>query len=97
MGYPEIDKGTPGEVFLSYFRKPCIKTNILTNFRGSSIIFTEIEGYCISPYMSYKILGFGPKMSHSAAGGNRGGLKIVMQTYFIGIYLHITTKSPYNI
>ena len=37
------------------------------------------------------------KMSHSAAGENRGGLKIVMQTCFMGIYMNLTTKTPYNI
>ena len=97
MGYLKIDKGTPGEVFLCYFRQPCIETNILTNFFGPSIIFTEIKGFFISPYISYKILGFGPKMAHSAAGENRRGLKIVMQTWFMCIYMYVTTKIPYNI
>ena len=97
MGYPEIDKGTPGEVFLWYFRKPCIKTNILTNFCGSSIIFTEIKGYCIFPYISYKILGFGPKMVPSAAGENRNGPKFVIQSHFWGMYPYIVKKIAYLI
>ena len=29
--------------------------------------------------------------------GNREGLKIAMQTWFMGIYMDVNTKTPYNI
>ena len=49
------------------------------------------------PILVQNDVGFWSKMSHSAAGETRGGLKIVMQTCFMGIYMNLTTKTPYNI
>ena len=97
MGYPEIDKGTPREVFLCYFRKPCTKTNMLTNFRGPSIIFLEIKGYSFFPYIGHQILCFGPKMVPSAAGKNRNGPKFVIQSHFRGMYPYIVKNIAYLI
>ena len=97
MGFLKIDKGTPGAEFLFHFWNLTIKISILTKFRGLTFIFMEIMGACCLSLFWSKMTSFCPKLGHSAAGENRGGLKIAMQTCFMGIYLHITTKTPYNI
>ena len=97
MGFLKIDKGTLIRVFLCYFWNLTIKISLLTDFHVHTFIFTEIVSLCCLSLFWSKMTSFWPKMSHSAAGGNRGGLKIVMQTWFMGIYLHITTKTPHSI
>ena len=97
MGFLKIDKGMPVADFFFYFLKLTIKISILTKFHGHTFIFTEIMGLCCLSLFWSKMTSFCPKLGHSAAGENRGGLKIAMQTCFMGIYLHITTKTPYNI
>ena len=97
MGFLKKDKGTPVVEFLFYFWNLTIKISILTKFHGHTFIFLEIVGLCCLSLFWSKMTSFWPKMSHSAAGENRGGLKIAMQTCFMGIYMDITTKTPYNI
>ena len=97
MEFLKIDKGTLITEFLCYFWNLTNKISILTKFRVHTLIFTEIMSLCCLSLFWSKMTSFWTKMSHSAAGENRGGLKIVMQTCFMGIYLHITTKTPYNI
>ena len=97
MGFLKIDKGTQITEFLFAFWNLTIKISILTNFHVHTFIFTETVGLCCLSLFWSKMTSFWPKMSHSAAGGNQKSLKIAMQTWFMGIYLHITTKTPYNI
>ena len=74
-----------------------MKISIPTKFQGHSFIFAEITCLCCLNLFWSKMTSFWSRMSHSAAGENRGGLKIVMQTCFMGIYMNLTTKTPYNI
>ena len=66
--------------FLFNFYNLTIKISILTKFHGHTFIFTEIMGLSRLSLFWSKITSFWPKMGHSAAGENRGGLKIAMQT-----------------
>ena len=86
MGFLKIDKGMPVADFFFYFLKLTIKISILTNFHGHTLILTEIMGFCCLSLFWSKITSFLPKKSHSAAGENRRGPKIVMQTWFLVIY-----------
>ena len=93
MGYSKIDKGTSSEVFLCYFWKPCIKTNILTNFGGSSIIFfMEIKGYVFLPILAIKSLDLEPKWS-LAPQVKIGMVQILSYNLTFGACNHIVKKN----
>ena len=85
IGFLKIDNEKVITEFLFNLHNLIIKISILTKFHGHTFIFTEIMGLSCLSLFCFKMMSY------------RGGLKIPMQTCFMGIYLHITTKTPYDI
>ena len=99
MGFPKIDKGTMITIFFFDFQIFGIKTSMLTNFRVHPTIFYRNYGPLFMEPILAKMTSFWPKMTSQRRRGEIGlkSLKIAMQTWFMGIYMNINSKTPYNI